>query len=146
MQLRANILLHLCNGRSPFDSIDGRNGRFSSEGRNRRFSSEGRNRYLYVKLSNNLTNYIHLNYPVFNATGPAVNSGGGARSDDDDGEEDDENDEEEEIQEDPVIPAGPQIIEKIPDEDRRKPHVVKRTLFKILPFLEKGTRVHVALI
>ena len=77
--------------------------------------------------------------PEFRDTSPASPKDEVNRSGDlgDDG--DDKFDEDEVLDdEEPVTPAPSQVIEKIPDEDKRKPHVLKRAIFKILPFLEKG--------
>lgn len=67
---------------------------------------------------------------------PEENDGG-----DDDGVNDDDVQSDDEARsEDGELekPAVPQVIEKIPEEDRRKPHVVKRAFYKIFPCLEKG--------
>ncbi|KAL5481606.1 hypothetical protein EMCRGX_G021801 [Ephydatia muelleri] len=75
----------------------------------------------------------------------AISGGGGNDKDVYDGDNDSDVSSEDETRsedgvlesEEPVKPAAPQVIEKIPEEDRRKPHVVKRVFFKIFPSLEK---------
>lgn len=59
-------------------------------------------------------------------------------------ENDDENlDVEEKVQiEEPAQAPPPLPIEKVAEEDKRRPHPVKRALYKVFPFLEKsGFRV-----
>ena len=57
----------------------------------------------------------------------------------------DENDDENLVGEDkvqveePTQAPPPPAIEKVPEEDKRRPHPVKRALYKMFPFLEKST-------
>lgn len=56
-------------------------------------------------------------------------------------ENDDENlvvEEKVQIEEPAQPPPPPPTIEKIAEEDKRRPHPVKRALYKVFPFLEKS--------
>ena len=79
--------------------------------------------------------------PEFHDNGPPASPKDKINRSGDLGDDGDDQFDEDEVL-DGVTPAPPQVIEKIPDEDKRKPHVLKRALFKILPFLEKGEHFH----
>eukprot|EP00731_Ephydatia_muelleri_P016058 Em0009g482a len=94
------------------------------------------------------TRYATIAYPgdgTVAKNDKAISGGGGNDKDVYDGDNDSDVSSEDETRsedgvlesEEPVKPAAPQVIEKIPEEDRRKPHVVKRVFFKIFPSLEK---------